>query len=99
MTQEAFFLTIPEVPEDAQVGGGTNDADVVPGEIPDQPAAGGSAVLYKMRGQDDGAAPPGYVTWLANEPDFLGTQVGTSVPPLVGSLIPGSVVLVSTWAF
>ena len=59
---------------------------------------GGVKFRYKMRGQDDGVPAPGFVTWTADFPDFTGSQVGTSVPPLVGSLIPGSTVVVSVWA-
>lgn len=57
----------------------------------------GLVVFYKMRGQDSGAPAPGYVTWIADFPDFLGTQSSTAQPPIVGSLIPGSVVEISHW--
>jgi hypothetical protein len=64
---------------------------------PVDPAPAGTAFVYKMRGRDDGVAAPGFVTWTASFPDFLGVNSGSSVPPIVGSLIPGSVVEVSRW--
>lgn len=63
----------------------------------DFPNAGGAAFLFKMRGVDDGRAPPGYISWVADFPDFLGTQVAGAVPPLIGSLVPGSVVEIARW--
>jgi len=59
--------------------------------------AAGVKFLYKMRGQDDGAAPPGYVTWVATFPDYLGVESASSIPAIVGTLVPGSVVEVSRW--
>jgi hypothetical protein len=52
---------------------------------------GGTEFRYKMRGQDDGVPAPGYVTWIATFQDFLGVESGSSSPPIVGTLIPGSV--------
>lgn len=63
----------------------------------DFPNVGGATFLYKMRGQDDGRPAPGYISWIATFPDFLGTEVASAQPPLLGSLIPGSVVEVSSW--
>lgn len=57
----------------------------------------GLVILYKMRGQDSGAPAPGYVSWVATFPDFLGSESGSAQPPIVGSLIPGSVVEISRW--
>lgn len=63
----------------------------------DYPGVGGDRFLYKMRGQDDGRPAPGYISWVATFQDFAGTQVATAEPPLLGTLIPGSVVEVSRW--
>ncbi|MGW8181368.1 MAG: hypothetical protein ACWGQW_21785, partial [bacterium] len=57
----------------------------------------GAAYTYKMRGRDDGASAPGYVTWKSSIADYTGVDVGTSVPSLVGSLIPGSVIVIGKY--
>lgn len=62
-------------------------------------ALGGTeaSAYYKMRGQDSGATAPGYVTWTSGTQDFDGADSGSSSPPIVGTLIPGSVRVVSRW--
>lgn len=60
-------------------------------------AAGGVQFRYKMRGVDSGAPAPGYVTWEADVRDYAGAQSATAEPPIVGSLVGGSVVVVSQW--
>lgn len=58
----------------------------------------GTSFLYKMRGVDDGRPPPGYVSWVVSQPDFLGTEAPAKAePPLIGSIVPGSVVLTAAW--
>jgi len=58
----------------------------------------GTALLYKMRGVDDGRPAPGYVSWIVSKPDFDGTEApGNAEPPLIGSIVPGSVVLIAAW--
>ena len=52
---------------------------------------------WKMRGEDDGVPAPGYVTWVSEEPDFLGVDSGSSDPPIVGTLIPGKTVVISKY--
>ena len=39
----------------------------------------------------------GYVTWVANFDDFAGEESGTSDPPIVGTLTPGSVVVTAVY--
>lgn len=60
---------------------------------------GGGAVTtyYKMRAIDDGAAPPGYVTWVATTPDFAGAGFSGGTPTPVGSMVPGSAVVAAHW--
>lgn len=91
MSDEYFLLKKYPEPESVQIGSGVGDV------IVGREDAGGTTILYKMRGQDDGAVAPGYVTWKSDFPDFLGVDAGSSVPALVGSLIPGSVVQISEW--
>lgn len=53
---------------------------------------------YKMRAQDSGASPPGYVTWVAvGSPDFAGAGYSGGTPTPIGAMIPGSVVLADEW--
>lgn len=53
---------------------------------------------YKMRAQDSGAAPPGYVTWVSTgSPDFAGVGYAGGTPTPIGAMVPGSVVLADEW--
>jgi hypothetical protein len=77
---------------------GTSDGRTV--QIPLGVGEGGIQFRYKMRGQDSIPAPPAppkYVTWTADYPDFLGAESGSSVPPISGVLVPGSVREISKW--
>jgi hypothetical protein len=59
---------------------------------------GGIIKKYKMRGRDDGAPAPGYVTWISSgSPDFGGSGYPGATPTPVGNLIPGSVVVEDEW--
>lgn len=60
-------------------------------------AVGGVRFMYKMRGVDSGAPAPGYVTWEADFRDYGGAQSASAQPAIVGSLVGGSVVVVSQW--
>lgn len=60
-------------------------------------AVGGVRFMYKMRGVDSGAPAPGYVTWMADFRDYGGAQSASAQPPIVGSLVGGSVVVVAQW--
>ena len=51
------------------------------------------AFFYKMRAVDDGLAAPGYIHWIATVEDFSASQA----PPTVGSIVPGSVIVISRW--
>jgi hypothetical protein len=70
-----------------------------PATSPFIPPGGPTITRYfKMRAQDDGAAPPGYVTWISqNDPDFAGTGFAGGTPTPIGSMIPGSAVVVAEW--
>lgn len=53
---------------------------------------------YKMRAQDGGAAPPGYVTWVVvGSPDFAGDYYSTGVPTPVGPMVAGSAVVATDY--
>jgi hypothetical protein len=55
-------------------------------------------ISYKMRAQDDGVPPPGYVTWIsANNPDFAGVGFPGGVPTPVGGMVGGSATVVTRW--
>jgi len=57
-----------------------------------------SPIFFKMRAVDDGAPPPGFVTWIVTgEPDFAGVYFATGTPTPIGSMVPGSAILISTW--
>jgi len=54
--------------------------------------------FYKMRGQDDGRPAPGFVTWsVQDQPDYDGLKATSSntSPPLQGSIVAGSTVVLS----
>jgi hypothetical protein len=57
----------------------------------------GAAFNYKMRAVDDGAPAPGFVYWITSFPDFEASLVGNSTPPLVGNVVPGSVIELTRW--
>jgi hypothetical protein len=62
------------------------------------PGGGGTVSYFKMRAQDSGASPPGYVTWVVqDEPDFAGAGYSSGVPTPVGAMVPGSVVVAASW--
>lgn len=62
------------------------------------PSGVGVTRKYKMRAQDDGVALPGYVTWIStDDPDFAGAGFSGGTPTPVGSMIPGSAVVVAEW--
>ncbi len=69
--------------------------------VPDSeqvPLALGQVHYYKMRAQDSGATPPGYVTWVVSgEPDFAGSGYSGGTPTPIGAMVPGSVVLADEW--
>lgn len=53
---------------------------------------------FKMRAQDSGQPPPGYVVWIATgAPDFAGTGYPGGDPSPVGPMILGSAVVAATW--
>jgi hypothetical protein len=53
---------------------------------------------YKMRAQDSGSAPPGYVTWTTMfSPDFAGAGYLGGTPTPVGSMVFGSAVVADEW--
>lgn len=53
---------------------------------------------YKMRAQDSGATPPGYVTWsVTGSPDFAGAGYSGGTPTPIGSMVPGSATVVATY--
>lgn len=53
---------------------------------------------YKMRAQDSGASPPGYVTWMSTfSPDFVGDGYSGGSPVPVGSMVSGSAVVADEW--
>lgn len=53
---------------------------------------------FKMRARDDGVPAPGYVTWVVtDEPAFDGAGFSGGTPTPVGSMIPGSAVVVAEW--
>jgi len=53
---------------------------------------------FKMRAQDSGAAPPGYVTWTAmGTPDFAGTGYSGGTPTPVGPMVSGSAIVADEW--
>lgn len=61
-------------------------------------ASSGLTVYFKMRARDSGVPAPGYVTWVVqNDPDFGGTYYPDGEPTPVGSMVPGSAVVVSQW--
>jgi hypothetical protein len=70
-----------------------------PGERELQLAGGGGvSKKYKMRAIDsDQTDPPRYITWLADEPDFLGTGYSSGTPTPTGSMLGDSAVVVSEW--
>jgi hypothetical protein len=64
-------------------------------------AVGGGEELityYRMRARDSGVAPPGYVSWTATEPDFIGNGYSGGTPTPVGPMIAGSVVKLAEWS-
>lgn len=108
----AFPVGIPgEIPKDGSSSYAIQDAEPSPVPMvaqirkggsgiafaPGTGAAGGVQVRYKMRGVDSGAPAPGYVTWEADIRDYAGAQSASAQPPIVGSLVGGSVVVVSQW--
>jgi hypothetical protein len=63
--------------------------------------SGGTVVVlyYKMRAQDSGASPPGYVTWVSSgSPDFSGVGYAGGTPTPVGAMVAGSVVVAAEWS-
>jgi hypothetical protein len=60
---------------------------------------GTTTILYfKMRAQDSGASPPGYVTWVAQgAPDFAGAGYSGATPTPVGAMVVGSAVVAAQW--
>lgn len=58
---------------------------------------GNVSFTYKMRAVDSGRPEPGYIYWIADFPDFGATMVGTSIPPLIGTVVPGSVIELTSW--
>lgn len=62
---------------------------------------GGGAGLtyyYRMRAQDSGASPPGYVSWtVLTAPDFVGAGYSGGTPTPIGPFVPGSIVIAETW--
>lgn len=57
-----------------------------------------TVVYYKMRAQDSGASPPGYVTWVVDTtPDFAGAGYSGAIPTPVSSMVPGSAIVASSW--
>lgn len=59
---------------------------------------GGAITYYKMRAQDSGASPPGYVSWVVqDDPDFAGAGYSGGSPTPVGPFIPGSIVVAAEW--
>lgn len=57
-----------------------------------------TTLYFKMRAQDSGASPPGYVTWVvADAPDFAGLGYGMGSPTPVSVMVPGSVVVTAQW--
>jgi hypothetical protein len=71
---------------------------------PEFGTAGGTVVepglrtYYKMRAQDSGSAPPGYVTWVAQDaPDFAGVGYPGGSPAPVGAMVAGSAVVAVEW--
>lgn len=54
---------------------------------------------YKMRAQDSGAPPPGFVTWVTSgSPDFAGAGYSGGSPTPVGPVVAGSIVVADEWA-
>lgn len=59
---------------------------------------GGATKYYKMRAQDSGATPPGYVSWVVqDDPDFAGAGYAGGSPTPVGPFVPGSIVVAAEW--
>lgn len=53
---------------------------------------------YKMRARDSGVAPPGYITWIAQDsPDGAGVGYSSGSPTPAGSMVPDSAVVVAKW--
>lgn len=59
--------------------------------FPDPSAA--ALPRYKMRAQDSGVSPPGYVSWVSSTPDFSGTGYAGGTPTPVGPMVPSSAVV------
>lgn len=66
-------------------------------EIFESFAQGEGSVVYKMRAVDNGRPSPGYIYWTAGFADFSATLIGTANPPLIGTVVPGSVIEISHW--
>lgn len=70
------------------------------GEILAAGGGGGPTITlyFKMRAQDSGASPPGYVTWVVqNAPDFAGAGYSGGTPTPVGAMVLGSAVVAAQW--
>lgn len=53
---------------------------------------------YKMRAQDSGASPPGYVTWVVvGSPDFAGDYYSAGTPTPIGPMVAGSAVVATEY--
>jgi hypothetical protein len=92
MGSEAQLLVAPAVQESVVGGGvGSDSTPVVDTEV---------VVVkgYKMRAQDSGVAPPGYVTWsVTGSPDFAGAGYVGGTPTPIGSMVPGSATVVASY--
>lgn len=62
---------------------------------------GGGPIIvtyYKMRAQEYGVPPPGYVTWVVqDDPDFAGVGYYGGTPTPFNPPIPGSIIVAAVW--